>query len=76
MKKIFILMIRIYQKVLSPLKIRSSCIFYPTCSQYAIEAIEEHGIIIGLFLGIRRILRCNPFNNHGGFDPVPKKKEK
>jgi len=76
MKKIFILMIRIYQKVLSPLKIRSSCIFYPTCSQYAIEAIEEHGIIIGLFLGIRRILRCHPFNNHGGFDPVPKKKEK
>ena len=76
MKKVLIFLIRIYQKVLSPLKLRPSCIFYPTCSQYAIEAIEEHGFFIGLSLGIRRILRCNPFNNHGGFDPVPKRKIK
>lgn len=76
MKKFFIFLIRIYQKVLSPLKIRPSCIFYPTCSQYAVEAIEEHGLMVGLLLGIWRILRCNPFNSHGGFDPVPKKKMK
>ncbi|MDD4772091.1 MAG: membrane protein insertion efficiency factor YidD [Eubacteriales bacterium] len=75
-KTLFISLIRIYQKIISPIKIRPCCIFYPTCSQYAVEAIDEHGVIIGLSLGMLRILRCNPFNKHGGFDPVPKKKTK
>jgi len=75
-KKIFIGLIRIYQKYISPLKRKSSCIFMPTCSQYAIEAIEERGVIVGLGLTVWRILRCNPFNNHGGYDPVPPKKER
>lgn len=76
MKETAVFFIKLYQKILSPLKIRPSCIFYPTCSQYAIEAIREHGIIVGIFLSVGRILRCNPFNNHGGLDPVPKKKIK
>lgn len=63
-------LIRFYQKYLSPLKVRSHCIYTPTCSQYAIEALQKHGIIKGTVLSIWRILRCNPFAK-GGFDPVP-----
>jgi len=68
MKKILILGIRSYRKYISPLK-RPCCIFYPTCSQYTLEAIEKHGAIKGSVMGIKRILRCHPFNK-GGFDPV------
>ena len=71
MKKILIGMIRFYQKYLSPLKIYSHCIFTPTCSQYGIEAIEKYGALKGLALTFWRILRCNPFNKNGGYDPVP-----
>ena len=52
-----------------------TCRFYPTCSQYAIEAVEEHGAIKGSYLATRRILKCHPFHE-GGFDPVPPKKRK
>ena len=68
MKKIFIGIIRFYRKYISPLK-APSCRFYPTCSQYAIEAIEKKGVIKGSLLAIWRILRCNPFSR-GGYDPV------
>ena len=68
MKKILILGIKSYRKYISPLK-RPCCIFYPTCSQYALEAIEKHGAIKGSIMGIKRILRCHPYNK-GGFDPV------
>ncbi|MGH4137481.1 membrane protein insertion efficiency factor YidD [Clostridium sp.] len=68
MKKILILGIKIYRKYISPLK-RPCCIFYPTCSQYTLEAIEKYGAIKGSILGIKRILRCHPYNK-GGFDPV------
>lgn len=74
MKKVLIALIRFYQKFISPLKVRSSCIFIPTCSQYAIEAIQTRGALVGTGLAIWRILRCNPFNRHGGYDPVPEKK--
>ena len=63
-------MIRFYQKFLSPLKIYSHCIYTPTCSQYAIQAIEKYGPLKGTFLAVKRILRCNPFAK-GGYDPVP-----
>ena len=63
-------LIRFYQKYLSPLKVRTHCIYTPTCSQYAIEALKKHGIIKGSLLSIWRILRCNPFAK-GGYDPVP-----
>lgn len=70
MKKIFIKLIVFYQKYLSALKGGSTCKYVPTCSQYAIEAIEKHGALKGGLLAAWRILRCNPFSK-GGFDPVP-----
>ena len=70
MKKIFLGMIRFYQKFLSPLKGHGSCKYTPTCSQYAFEAIQKHGCVKGLWLAIWRVLRCNPFAK-GGYDPVP-----
>ncbi|MBR2500115.1 MAG: membrane protein insertion efficiency factor YidD [Clostridia bacterium] len=68
MKCLFIGMIRFYRKYISPLK-APSCRFTPTCSQYAIEAIEKKGVIKGILLTVWRILRCNPFSR-GGYDPV------
>ena len=75
MKIILIKIIRFYQKYLSALKGRATCIYTPTCSQYAIEAIEIHGIFKGSLMALGRIMRCNPFFK-GGFDPVPPKKNK
>ncbi|HPS65413.1 MAG TPA: membrane protein insertion efficiency factor YidD [Ignavibacteria bacterium] len=69
MKYIFIFIIKIYQVLLSPL-FPPSCRFYPTCSNYSIEAIKTCGAFKGVYLSIKRILRCNPFSE-GGFDPVP-----
>ncbi|HBC98218.1 MAG TPA: membrane protein insertion efficiency factor YidD [Lachnoclostridium sp.] len=69
-KKVMILLIKGYQKFLSPLKIRTHCIYTPTCSQYAIEALTKYGVLKGTFLACKRILRCNPFAK-GGYDPVP-----
>ena len=74
MKKIFILLIRFYQKFISPL-FPAKCRYYPTCSQYTLEAIQEYGAIKGTYLGLKRILRCHPFHE-GGYDPVPKRKIK
>lgn len=68
MKKILILGIKSYRKYISPLK-RPCCIFYPTCSQYTLEAIEKYGAVKGSIMGIKRICRCHPYNR-GGFDPV------
>jgi putative membrane protein insertion efficiency factor len=65
-----ILLIRCYQAIVSPFLPPNTCRFHPTCSQYAIDAIERHGSLKGLWLGVRRILRCHPFHP-GGFDPVP-----
>ena len=72
LKKLFILPIRLYQIMLSPLLGANKCRFQPTCSHYAIQAIEEWGIFKGAYLAARRILRCHPWGGHG-FDPVPKK---
>ena len=69
MKYILIKGIRGYQKYLSPLK-TVHCPYTPTCSQYAVEAIEKYGAAKGSLLATWRILRCNPFS-HGGYDPVP-----
>lgn len=70
MKKILICLIKFYRKYLSPLKVRTHCIYTPTCSQYGIEAIEKYGALKGTLLTFMRILRCNPFAK-GGYDPVP-----
>ena len=64
-----ILLIKIYQKLLSPF-IGQNCRFHPTCSEYAIDAINEHGVLIGSWLSIKRILKCHPLHP-GGIDPVP-----
>lgn len=73
MKKIFIGLIRGYKILISPLLPRS-CRFHPTCSVYAMEAIERFGVFRGGWLAVRRILRCHPFHP-GGYDPVPSKSE-
>ena len=69
MKKILITLIQFYRKFISPMK-RTKCPYYPSCSQYGLEAIEKHGAFKGSFLAVYRILRCNPFSK-GGYDPVP-----
>ena len=70
MRKICIRLIRFYQKRLSRLKGRGTCIFYLTFSQYALEAYEKYGFFKATGLTVWRILRCNPFSE-GGYDPVP-----
>lgn len=70
MKRFLIFLIRFYQKYISPAKGRSVCIFIPTCSHYAIEALEKYGAVKGSVLAAKRILRCHPLSK-GGIDPVP-----
>lgn len=72
--KIAIKSVRLYQIILSPL-LGQNCRFRPTCSAYMIEAIEKHGFLKGLGLGLKRIGRCHPWGGEG-FDPVPAKKDR
>ena len=69
MKTVVLGVIKLYQRFVSPL-LPPSCRFVPSCSRYAYEAIEKHGLLKGGWLGIKRISRCHPFNA-GGYDPVP-----
>ena len=69
MKKLLLALIRFYRKEISPQK-RPCCRFVPTCSEYALAAIQRFGALHGSWLAIRRILRCHPFAK-GGYDPVP-----
>jgi uncharacterized protein len=69
MKSFVLIFIKFYQYVISPLT-GHNCRFYPTCSAYAVEAVEKYGCFKGLYLTVRRIMRCHPFHV-GGFDPVP-----
>ena len=69
MKKLLILPIRFYHRYVSPM-LPPACRFTPTCSQYAIEAIQKHGALKGLWLALRRLLRCHPWGG-SGYDPVP-----
>ncbi|MBR6772987.1 MAG: membrane protein insertion efficiency factor YidD [Clostridia bacterium] len=69
MKKFFLFLIRFYRKHISPMK-SPCCRFIPTCSEYALAAVEKYGAIKGGWLAFRRILRCHPFHP-GGYDPVP-----
>ncbi|MFH2091619.1 MAG: membrane protein insertion efficiency factor YidD [Pseudomonadota bacterium] len=69
MKKLLSICIKFYQYFISPLT-GPNCRFYPTCSVYALEAVEKYGPVKGTVLAVKRILRCHPFHA-GGFDPVP-----
>ena len=68
-KLLFINLIKIYQRFVSPF-FPSSCKFSPSCSKYGIEAFNKHGVLKGLVLTIKRILKCNPWSK-GGYDPIP-----
>ena len=68
MRNVFVILIKGYKKVISPL-LPPSCRFYPTCSEYSIQALEKYGIVRGGAKSIWRIIRCNPFNK-GGYDPI------
>lgn len=72
MRYVCIWLIRLYQRLISPLKSRPTCRFTPTCSAYALEAFSKRGFFVGLYLTVTRILRCNPFCP-GGYDPVPER---
>ena len=74
LKEIFLFPVKIYRKYFSSLKQNPTCRFDPTCSEYALIAVREWGIIVGFVLAVIRIVRCNPFSR-GGYDPVPTKKE-
>ena len=69
MSKVLIAFVKVYQYAISPL-LGQRCRYYPSCSNYAVEALREHGALRGLGLATWRLLRCNPFSN-GGYDPVP-----
>ncbi len=71
MKQVVLALIRFYQRYISPLK-GATCRFEPTCSQYALEAVERFGVVRGGWLALRRIGRCHPFHP-GGYDPVPER---
>ena len=70
MKKVFLALIRFYQRYISPAK-RPCCRFSPTCSQYAYEAITKYGAIKGSWLTFKRLMRCHPFYKGDMYDPVP-----
>ena len=74
LKKLLILLIKFYQKCLSPI-LPNVCRYTPSCSEYFIQALQIHGVIKGSWLGVKRILRCHPWGGKG-YDPVPEKKEK
>ena len=71
MKKVCLYIIKIYKKIFSPIFhfLGSECKYYPTCSEYARQAIEKYGVIKGCFLALKRIIKCNPFSK-GGYDPL------
>ena len=69
MRTLIALLIRLYQWTLSPL-LGNACRFHPSCSEYTLQAVKRFGVLRGGWMGIRRIVRCNPFVE-GGYDPVP-----
>jgi len=68
MQRAIMMLLRGYKRFVSPL-LPSACRFYPTCSEYMMEAVEKHGVPRGVWMGVRRIGRCHPFHS-GGYDPV------
>ena len=71
MKRVLLFLIRFYRRELSRSKRKPTCRYIPTCSEYAVEAIEKYGALKGGWIALKRFLRCNPFNRNCGYDPVP-----
>jgi putative membrane protein insertion efficiency factor len=71
MRILFIAVLKFYKYFISPL-LGNNCRFYPSCSNYALEALQVYGVVIGSYLTLKRLLRCHPFHE-GGIDPVPEK---
>ena len=71
MKRAVLLALRWYKRAVSPM-LPPACRYTPTCSEYAMEAVERHGVAVGSFLALRRVLSCHPFAR-GGYDPVPER---
>ncbi|MBU6422726.1 MAG: membrane protein insertion efficiency factor YidD [Chloroflexi bacterium] len=71
MKRAVLLALRWYKRAVSPM-LPPACRYTPTCSEYAMEAVERHGVAVGSFLAVRRVLSCHPFAR-GGYDPVPER---
>ena len=69
MKTLLICLVKFYRRYISPLKGRGCCRFVPTCSEYALQALNKYGALKGSFLAIKRILKCHPFHK-GGYDPL------
>ena len=71
MRNVLIKLIKFYKRHISPIlsNMEIHCKYYPTCSEYTIEAIQKYGVIHGVLLGVKRILKCNPFSK-GGYDPL------
>lgn len=69
-KRLLLALVRFYRRAISP-HMAPRCRYIPTCSQYALEAIEKYGAIRGGFMALRRVLRCHPFSRRGPYDPVP-----
>ncbi len=74
MKYLLIGLVKVYRKWISPL-LGPSCRFHPTCSEYSLEALQRFGAFKGMYLSVKRILKCHPLHP-GGFDPVPEKRKK
>jgi len=72
--KLLLIFVRFYQYLISPF-LKNNCRYLPTCSEYTIQSLNEHGIFKGLYFSIKRILNCHPFGGEG-FDPVPQKEKK
>ena len=68
MKYVLIWIVKFYRRFISPLK-KPCCRFYPTCSEYALEALTKYGAFKGMYLAVKRVLKCHPFNK-GGYDPL------
>jgi putative membrane protein insertion efficiency factor len=71
MRKFVILLIRIYKSLISGILPFNHCRFYPSCSDYSIEALEKKGLIKGIWFTAKRLVKCHPFSSAGGYDPVP-----
>jgi hypothetical protein len=66
--QLLLIILRMYKRWISPM-LPSACRFHPTCSEYTMDAVQKHGALRGMWMGVRRLLRCHPFHE-GGFDPV------